>query len=84
MTTFRKRAAHSVNRTFSLLLAYFLVISYFGVGDTAFVLVVLVPGHCLLFLLLTSKTYNLCFRAKIRTIMYTPVNKSGVYITRAC
>ena len=50
MATFWERAAHSVNRMFSLLCLFVaLVVSHFGFEGRNLVLIVSVPGHCLPF-----------------------------------
>ena len=49
MATFLERAAHSVNRMFSLLCLVALVVSYFGFEGRTLVLIASVPGHCLHF-----------------------------------
>ena len=49
MSTFCERAAHSVNRMFSMYYVVFNFVCCFG-GST-FVLIAQVPGHCLQFAL---------------------------------
>ena len=50
MAPFWERAAHSVNRMFSVLCLFvILVVSHFGCGSRALVLIAQVPGHCLPF-----------------------------------
>ena len=57
MATFWKRAAHSVNRMFSLLcLSVALDVSHFGFEGRTLVLIASVPGHCLPFTF-----YEVCF-----------------------
>ena len=52
MTTFLERAAHSVDRVFSLLgLFVVLAVSHFGFEGRTLFLIVTVPGHCLPFTL---------------------------------
>ena len=62
MATFWERAAHSVNRVFSLYFAYCfcLVISHFGFEGGTLVLIASVPGHCLSFTLHTCGSMRLC------------------------
>ena len=50
MATLWERAAHSVNRVFSLLCLFVaLVVSHFGFEGSTLVLIASVPGHCLPF-----------------------------------
>ena len=53
MATFWEKAAHSVNRMFSLLCLYVaLVVFHFSFEGGTLVLIALVPGHCLLLIFL--------------------------------
>ena len=55
MIIFWERAAHSVNRMFSLLCLFVaFVVSHFGFKGKTLVLFVSVPGHCLPFTLYFS------------------------------
>ena len=57
MATCWDRAAHSVNRIFSLLCIFVaLVVSHFGFEGRTLVLIASVPGHCLPF---TFSEYSL-------------------------
>ena len=50
MAIFQERAAHLVNRVFSLLCLFAaLVVSHFRFEDRTLVLIVSIPGHCLPF-----------------------------------
>ena len=49
-TTFLERAVHSVDSNFSSYSVHLIfVMPHFGFDDSIFVLIVLVPGHCLPF-----------------------------------
>ena len=55
MTTFRERAAHSVNHVFPLLCIFVaLVVSQFGFEGRTLDLIASVPAHCLPFTLKMS------------------------------
>ena len=79
MAFFKERAAHLVNRMFSLLsLFVVLVVSQLGFEDGNLVLDVPFTGHCLSFTFHDSievaltPTHNLGFKAEISRIVHIP------------